>query len=297
MFRLGMQVVVILMIIVGAIIFFTKKKYRTNRLATYSKTPLEELASSIRASSSKEPTPQCNICGAHVVLSGFSAHLETHKDKEEEKAKKRRAHEENLQWKYAEYFRQEAAKKERRRKEQQEREKHLQRYQEDRRSRYSDSPRRIMFIYPVSKDSVLKKSVSEVDGLVRAVTDDVRKRGSFEPWNLTISDYETDRRELFEIPEVRTWCGKVHAQYPFLPLLLTERSLTWYIPCLMKINIVRKGGHETLMKIDENEAKCFFSEACLGAVKFFGIEKNFSEGKALPQYLAEGLSRLKQYLQ
>jgi len=79
MFGLGIQEMVILAIIVGAIIFFIQKKRRANDIATSIETHRADLAPSTRAISSQEPTPQCNVCDARVVLSGFSAHLASHK--------------------------------------------------------------------------------------------------------------------------------------------------------------------------------------------------------------------------
>jgi hypothetical protein len=132
----------------------------------------------------------------------------------------------------------------------------------------------------------------EIDDLVSAVKDDMQKRGSFEPWNLTISGYDADPRALFEIPEVRAWCRQVHRQHLYLPVLLTEDTLSWYLLCLLDIEVIRKNLNKTTVALQSSEAAAILGgNITLAAAKFFGV-KNPKDVKEAPRALLDGVARV-----
>jgi len=126
---------------------------------------------------------------------------------------------------------------------------------------------------PVSKDAVLAKDLSDLDALIKAVSQEIRERGDFTPWTLTISGFVTDPRPLWEIPEVRAWCKDAHAKAPYLPLLLSDAAIGWYALCVLDIEEVErhKQGSETIgiYRVAPEKFKHFYLELSAGTGEFF----------------------------
>lgn len=102
----------------------------------------------------------------------------------------------------------------------------------------------------VSREDVLAGNISGPESLARSVEKELRASSTLQqPWNLTISGYDTDPRGLWEVPEVRAWCQKVHRSYPFLPFLISQNSLSFYLLCLLEIEETKR----TVRHLSSNE--------------------------------------------
>jgi hypothetical protein len=102
--------------------------------------------------------------------------------------------------------------------------------------------------YVIPKASVLAGDTN-MNLIIARVVDDLRKKHDLLRWDFSISGYETDKRNLAEIPEVRDWCTKVYAKTPYLPLIMTDP--TWYLLCVFGKAIGKESsGRETLFWID-----------------------------------------------
>src|SRR5690349_3968349 len=82
--------------------------------------------------------------------------------------------------------------------------------------------RRGYFFHPVEKEHT---EGLITDPLLARIRTSIRKRG-FEKvagrTAITFSGYASDPREVFEIPEVRSYWQKLDSQFPELPALLTH---------------------------------------------------------------------------
>ena len=87
---------------------------------------------------------------------------------------------------------------------------------------------------PVPKQSVLAGDLHYIDDITRNAREWIQQHGRIQLWNLAISGYDDDPRPLWEIPEVRTWCKNVHTKVPYLPCLLSENSIIWYVLCILE---------------------------------------------------------------
>jgi hypothetical protein len=103
-----------------------------------------------------------------------------------------------------------------------------------------DSYTVVTFVAPVAKESVLIGDIHDINDLSSSVIEKLNNSGEIQLWNLTISGYDDDPRILCEIPEVRLWCKKAHANAPYLPCILTDHSIAWYLPCIFEIEIEEK---------------------------------------------------------
>lgn len=91
------------------------------------------------------------------------------------------------------------------------------------------------FISPVAKESVLAGDISDISQISSQAKEQLSKNGEIQEWNLTISGYDYDPRDLWEIPEVRLWCKKAYSYAPYLPCILSEHSIAWFLPCISEI--------------------------------------------------------------
>ena len=91
------------------------------------------------------------------------------------------------------------------------------------------------FISPVAKKSVLAGDISDISQISSQAKEQLNKNGEIQEWNLTISGYDDDPRDLWEIPEVRLWCMKAYSYAPHLPCILSQRSIMWFLPCISEI--------------------------------------------------------------
>lgn len=70
---------------------------------------------------------------------------------------------------------------------------------------------------------------------------ELKVTGNINPWNMTISGYDTDPRSLPMIPEVVAWYRKVHAQHPYFAIFLSAFSVHSYVLSQLDIEVVGKG--------------------------------------------------------
>jgi len=95
---------------------------------------------------------------------------------------------------------------------------------------------------PVGRTQVENLDVSDVEEIERIVAEELRQRGTYQPWNLTISGYENDSRELLEIPEVRAWCKKCIEMMPHLLALLSQDAINWFVFCVVNVKAKKHNG-------------------------------------------------------
>lgn len=120
-----------------------------------------------------------------------------------------------------------------------------------------------------SKDTIEALDMTGIEGLLALVTEAVRKNGTFQPCNLSVTDYNDDPRELFQIPEVRAWCKRAFEIAPVLPLLLSEDSVKWFVWSLVNVEVVAHGVGETQVKVPRDEVMDIVKTSLLDAQEFF----------------------------
>ncbi|MEX2260669.1 MAG: ankyrin repeat domain-containing protein [Bryobacteraceae bacterium] len=113
-------------------------------------------------------------------------------------------------------------------------------------------------LWVIEKDAVLMNRINEVDSLIQLIKLSLEKSASFVPPNLTISGYESDTRELYEIPEVRFWCSTVARERPFVPAIVHKRTLDWFVFCLTEISTERRSSsvYVKVKSTDDLERLC-----------------------------------------
>ena len=139
---------------------------------------------------------------------------------------------------------------------------------------------------PVERAKVESLDISDVEEIVKIATEELQRTGAYQPWNMTISGYESDPRELLEIPEVRAWCKKCLDEKPYLLALLSQDTINWFVFCVVNVKVVRKAGGkmEIDMKLPDEDIQMLVANGIV-AWNFFascGVE-NTKAGKMSQQ--------------
>ena len=110
---------------------------------------------------------------------------------------------------------------------------------------------------PVSREKVLNMDISDSEYISNSVAEELRRTGTYQPWNITISDYDDDSRDLLEIPEVRAWCKKCIEKVPHLLALLSQDTINWFVLCVVDVKTIRngKGQLEINSRLTRDDAK------------------------------------------
>jgi hypothetical protein len=95
-------------------------------------------------------------------------------------------------------------------------------------------------ILSVAKELVIAEDISDINQISSYARTQIKNNGKIPEWNLSISGYDYDPRDLWEIPEVRQWCKKAYSTAPYLPCILSERSIAWFLPCISEIETGEK---------------------------------------------------------
>ncbi len=85
-----------------------------------------------------------------------------------------------------------------------------------------------------------------------------------------ISGYDNDPRALFDIPEVRSWCGALYQKLPFVFSILDTATIDWVFPAVAEIEVIsrkvgnvqftyRPSSHALLAEI-ERVGRIFFNQ-------------------------------------
>jgi hypothetical protein len=72
---------------------------------------------------------------------------------------------------------------------------------------------------------------------------------------MIISGFDSDKRELFEIPEVRAWCKAVHAKAGIITLSLDTPSLCWYMWSLLDVEIIERNDKKFYVEVNQEKEK------------------------------------------
>lgn len=99
---------------------------------------------------------------------------------------------------------------------------------------------RIIRTCPVARQLIEAGDHTDINNIVRLIADDLRQYSQVNPWQLTVSGYDSDSRELEHIPEVVRWCLALHKRRPYLPFLLVNSR--WYILALLSGSTTLVGG-------------------------------------------------------
>lgn len=106
----------------------------------------------------------------------------------------------------------------------------------------------MLFLYPVARQSVETCSEEELKTMKGYVQDLAKlslARRELHRFTLTISGYDDDPRELYEVPEVCSWARDTLEKIPHLPFFLddpsTGRLVTWVLGPLPKAEVLTEG--------------------------------------------------------
>jgi hypothetical protein len=93
-------------------------------------------------------------------------------------------------------------------------------------------------IFPIDKEKILSLDTGDIAHLIEMAMAELKLGGVIQPWNLTVSGYDYDPRDLAEIPEVKAWFVKIQAEFPYLPIFLSVFSLIQYLLGQLDITVV-----------------------------------------------------------
>lgn len=95
----------------------------------------------------------------------------------------------------------------------------------------------------VSKDAIIAKMLEPIDHVRDHLLREAKSRGQCEHWMIRVLGYDDDPRGLYDIPEVRAWCGKALAALPFLPVVLEFDTFQWLAFCLVPTETTGDTGY------------------------------------------------------
>jgi hypothetical protein len=126
----------------------------------------------------------------------------------------------------------------------------------------------ITYHYPISREAILAGDTSGADDIEDDVAKAIKKNKGIKKWLLTISGYDEDKRELYEIPEVRRWCTKVFEKKPYFLLFLED--IGWFILCVLEIRIIKSSEGKIKYSTNKKDLTTFKRQVQNGTTKYFG---------------------------
>jgi hypothetical protein len=110
-------------------------------------------------------------------------------------------------------------------------------------------------VQTIFKEEVLNKSIDKVWELIEITMKEYSRLGRLDPWTMIISGFDSDKRELFEIPEVRSWCKAVHDKAGIVTLSLDTPSLCWYMWSLLDVEIIERNDKKFSVSVTQEKEK------------------------------------------
>lgn len=88
------------------------------------------------------------------------------------------------------------------------------------------------FVIVVTRDEVEGRvAPTSIESLKSCLSTPARAKSFFEKLDIAFHGYDDDKRELFEIPEVRNFVSRLDDQFPFWLFFLTKKGLG--LQCIM----------------------------------------------------------------
>ena len=118
------------------------------------------------------------------------------------------------------------------------------------------------FVIVVARDEVEGRvAPTSTDSLKSCLSSPARVRSFFEKVDIAFHGYDDDKRELFEIPEVRNFVSRLDDQFPFWLFFLTKEGLglQCIMLCLMPPYLTEEAKRTVLPeRLDELLSKRWF---------------------------------------
>jgi len=97
------------------------------------------------------------------------------------------------------------------------------------------------YIYDVSKKEIINQNVSKVSNLLDHLESRFGFEGCKEKFNICFSGYDNDNREIYNIPEIRSFMKKLVTNKPYLPYFLTKKNNTRAVimSCVGNVEILK----------------------------------------------------------
>lgn len=129
--------------------------------------------------------------------------------------------------------------------------------------------------YLIGQQEVMAGDVTFIGRAIVDALDKFKTTRELVPVCFGIGEYDSDPRELFEIPEVRDWCKKLYNLCPFVFCVLDAATIGWFFPAVAGAQVV---GRDTTSKIVQVKYGPDASKL---------IDEIWANGKKLTQLLAE----------
>jgi hypothetical protein len=85
-------------------------------------------------------------------------------------------------------------------------------------------------IFAVEKVEILTRDITRISNIIESLLTNFQQDKRFAKLlKFTISGYEFDQRELFEIPEVTGWVKVLDTAYPYIAYWLIPETINWYV--------------------------------------------------------------------
>ena len=123
----------------------------------------------------------------------------------------------------------------------------------------------------VSRDEIVGCDVTRIEADAASAVRAYREGGR--PLRLVhfgTGAYDDDPRALFDIPEMRSWCGKLFERAPHIVFLIDAPTMDWYLPAVVEIEVKKRGADSIEFSFPEHalfEFSVITSQAWSGLVR------------------------------
>lgn len=108
---------------------------------------------------------------------------------------------------------------------------------------------------PIQKQEILDGSLKTVEAMIEVSLQDISVFGTINPWNMTISGYDSDPRSLPMIPEVVAWFKKVQEAYPYFPIFLSAFSVHSYLLSQVDFQVIGSGPRAGMTEKEQEDLR------------------------------------------
>lgn len=113
----------------------------------------------------------------------------------------------------------------------------------------------VFFIVTITKEMVKKLDVSLING---ALPSFLKKPNKPYSSMILLFDYNEDKREIYQIKEIRNYVKKLHTMYPFIWCFLFPHESPAIYPCICEDFMILKVDNKISVSISPKETKFFF---------------------------------------
>ena len=130
-------------------------------------------------------------------------------------------------------------------------------------------PNSVPHLQLITKESILARDLHNLNDINDSVKENLEARGDSTLWNIKIQWDADNQKIIFQNMQIRAWHNTAHANFPYLPIFFTDKTLGPYLAYLLDIKRIKARKPDMVIAIYFESLVNLLSDIVKKGIAFF----------------------------